>query len=343
MEKFSISNFSGNREDYLTYRLSLLNAAFSSNRQNPTGLSGFLLTPQEYRTLCALPDDAVHIPLIHPGPRPGPAPPGAPAAIVRASREALTTWTGDNAAFISQETALFTFKTAFFDSLDTTSRLLVSDPHGGIVQRTPLQMLTALDASYGQVTTQDLTLNMQRLLTPFVPTDSFRAFITTHVRCHTFAATYGSAIPESEKIRHLTSSLTPCGLFQGPLQLYERDHPILTTQNFRDLSAELQRFADTIPSNATTKGAGFVHSATTQIDLETMISSAVGKALAAMAPPIPPSHRVHKYCWTHGTKSSHTSQDCRHPAEGHNRNATESNKLKGKETAFIHRSARAPT
>jgi hypothetical protein len=345
----SIPAFSGSKSTYGLYRVELLNSANSYTEAHPNGLSGFLLSLKEYNASISLPAETAFSAIADPGPRPPYPGNDATAAALRNSTELTTLWTYQSDRYGKQQKSIASFKALFFASLDPTSKVLVGDGNGSTQNCTIQQMLASLDAVYGRVTAEDLTANILKLHVPYVASEPFLTYAFMHTQCHVFAARHSNPIPESEKIRLLKAGLSQCGLFDGPISLYRRDNPNVADQSFAKLLVELQDFAYTIPANSTPKGAGFVHAAIDQppqpTDLELIL-----KALAAIAPQIQPSTtrarraptdpRPELYCWTHGLKATHSSHDCLYPAVGHKSTATADNKMKGKETEFIHRSQR---
>ena len=51
-------------------------------------------------------------------------------------------------------------------------------------------------------------------------------------------------------------------------------------------------------------------------------------------PKAPPIITFDKYCWTHGPKCGHNSKECNRRAEGHKQEATDDNRMGGRETKW---------
>ena len=58
-------------------------------------------------------------------------------------------------------------------------------------------------------------------------------------------------------------------------------------------------------------------------------TSSSSRAITPYLPrnPNDPKPQYTHYCFTHGIKSSHSSKDCNSPADNHNKNATDVNKM----------------
>ena len=311
--------FSGDKLDYSHFRREVLNRASTSSTTctEGQGLLGFLLPPEEWLAAlhrAAHPAPAAFIPLEHPGVRPGAA-------------AQFPAWKLDLDLYLEQRQDINKFKMLVRAALDEVSLVALDTDEDGASSLSLAQMLAILDGMHRLLSPSDLCRNTDKLLLPFQPSTSIRAFITAQRRVHMVAAANGFPIPEHTKIRSLMTALAPCGVFTPRIEAWTMAVPTAAAQSFDLLAAAIIEYADNHDPAVTTGTQSYanrvIHSAAPTIvpafssDQLAAIAKLVAAAVQSAPPKVTRSQGPQKhYCWTHGY-GSHTGMQCLHPASGH--------------------------
>lgn len=170
---------------------------------------------------------------------------------------------------------------------------------------TPVHQLQTIVAAIGPITRTQLAEAAASTRDPYVPPGCIRAFVTRHEAFHKLRANVRSPIPEVDKVAAFHAAITASGVFSLPLHLWEDRFPRPDQQTFANLKEAILTSAPVI-----------------------LRTTSVGAGYAAATAPHPQQQRPPQYCWTHGM--GHSSASCRNPAPGHQKTATESNRLGGR-------------
>lgn len=193
----------------------------------------------------------------------------------------------------------------------------VKDEMFGFATISVLTILTHLHTTYGQLTTDDLDLNMATLHKEWNPTQPIEDLFEQIQKCRAFA---DETDPNSEKtaVRAAIANLEKTGLFSDAIRDWRKrpvvEHTIIILRTtFTAADKEPQRLQ-------TSAGAGYHTSA-----------AAITKQ--HVQPTLTPANNSTQmyYCWSHGYSSNkdHHSGNCQFPAPGHRADSTVFNILGG--------------
>ena len=95
-------------------------------------------------------------------------------------------------------------------------------------------------------------------------------------------------------------------------------------QTMANLTATINRLTKSLATTNTRLSQALQLTAQLQAEVQTLKSGKQQKI----------NNKYEKYCWTHGIKCGHSSRECLKKAPGHQDEATEANKMGGRETKW---------
>ena len=230
------------------------------------------------------------------------------ALAVSIHNSAWNAWKFEMDQFRTQQKELFDFKVSLLASLDAASFDLMNDPVHGTKNISVDQIDARLIMEYGILSPSDLSAIEATLLVPFQVGSNLRQYTNAHRRVHAVSELNGQLISEANKVKHLISGLTPCGLFQPCIDLCTLQNPTIALQLFAALVTAVHAFAATRNNMATTATEGFVAAVISPQFDDSMFDFRAAAAVAAILK-TKPAQRTQLYCWSHGV-CGHTSKDC---------------------------------
>jgi hypothetical protein len=371
VDSFPISELSviGDKNTQPTYH-SLLTAqkelntnAASIDTPQGTGIHGLLvltMQPADFATMVGNNGADPPIQLGHPAPvNPGPLPPNATAAEARTHAEELY----HHQTYHSTDKAL---KKMLLASCNDLYLAAIKHPLTGFATTTTLQLLTHLWTTYGEIKPDDLDINDKTMATPWHPTTPIETLFLQIDDGIAFAAAGGSPINDSTAVRIIYKIIFDTGVFELPCRDWRAK-----ANNEKTLANFKQFFRAANNDRATTTSSAGYHTAnatTTNndainklLEAHTKLQQTVDKFCKTCKPTTSTTNNrstdttpkttsssttrdkptFKGYCHTHGTTYSyrehnkHTSANCKKPADGHNKAATEDNKLGGSEREWV--------
>ena len=304
-------------------------AAAQAYPETPHGLLGFVLSPPAY---------ALHTGDAEPF-RPFP-PPAQMQYLGNAANYPI--WLEGKKDYLSQARALATFTAATIAALDPDARLIAkgADPHLSGVPLT--EMINRLRIEYGIPTVAERTLATRSLSVVYAPPLPVRDHIRRHLEVHDFLAQNGEILADASKVRYLSESVQPCGMFRSALELYVAAYPAAAEQTFTRLRHALTNAEDNF-TTVTSAGAGYAHLAlaATAVHKSSGVEAKLDKLIellcrshqpaAAVVATKPPAPRLpRQYCWSHG-ECAHSSNQCLKMLPGHRTDATAQNRMGGRD------------
>lgn len=192
----------------------------------------------------------------------------------------------------------------------------------GFANITTLAILEHLQTTYGTLTIDELTANVQKMNKPWSPNEAIETLFEQIRECQVFAAAT-DPISDRMALRAALDNVEKSGVFGDAVRDFRKLAEVDKTYNrfvttFNQADSERLRLL-------TTQAAGY-HSASTAISINNH------QALAASTTGTKPeSIKEIYYCWTHGVgfNHEHTSATCKAPQSGHRSEATVTNMLGG--------------
>ena len=231
--------------EYLTsFRPKLLAAA------NLMDLKGFILTPREYETSQGQALGDVFVARVKP---PDPA---ANATGPQLSQNSIM-----RSLYTEENSKLVTFTSMFIGVFDNPHLAIIGDRVHGTLNRSLLQMKTALDRKYEVFTPKEIRALIKTLgdgsitINPDEPIEVYLQEIET---IFTAAAVSLSTISEVDKIEYVTTELKKLSIAEINLWLmmYENAHPTIISKDYPDFAASMQTMYQTI-NRDTMRSAGY--------------------------------------------------------------------------------------
>jgi len=302
------------------------------------GLLGFVLSPaEEYLLLLVFPNHHVPAPF-EPIQPPGDEPElagDANALTVSRHNAEWASWKFNHEKFQIQQKDLNNFKMVFLQSLDSTSLKRISDPIHGTRQLTVAAIHDFLGTRFGTLVSVDLISLSASLAIPYQTSTPIEILLQVHRDAHGIAAAQLQPFPEYQKVHLFRVAVKACGVFESCILAWLLLNPTVATQTFDSLSTAILAFSDNFDQSATAASMGYsaavlTSTMNTPLPIHDLIAAAVSAAFLAHSNMPQPNTKVDaKYCWTHGTKASHTSAECRRRKNGHKERATAANKMGG--------------
>lgn len=355
----AIPTFSGMKLDYPAFRRAILNYASSlENEIDSNGLIGDILGVTEFSMILLeqqrdaarrfgsgyAPTGGYNL-LTDPGPRPA-LPQDTKKDAIAIHTAIVSDWTYRYERFAKQAKARNLLKTELINALDVNTARRLSDPEHGFRQLTAADILADLAKTFGVATAMDLDTNRDSLSVPFEISGDFEAFVQRHLDAHLFAARSKQPISEADKVAAFRRALVQSKIFERKMFTYFDAHPGVHEQTFRGLAdAMLLEWRDRPrPAAPLAKNPAATASAATTDEPDLIALRAEMKTLKATISKLTSAGGKQKterrddlYCWTHGTKTNHSSDQCRFPATGHVTTATAGNMMGGKSEPFERR------
>lgn len=202
----------------------------------------------------------------------------------------------------------------------------LKNPLTGFAGSTARDLLDHVVAQYGDITPDDLLENRKEMNRAWSPDTPIRLLWAQIQTCRSIATDGGNPISDMDAITSALENIEKSGVFPDDVRTW-RNRPI-AEWTLANLRTHFNRAEKERNRQITAKGAGF-----------SAANSATDKpqALAAKEtdkPKPPPDSKAPVelcYCWSHGLgrNPSHTSQTCKNPKPGHQKNATIANMMGG--------------
>lgn len=299
--------------------LDLLEATTST----PHGLLSHAMPEAAYILLTG--DAAAPVPPVDPGPPPN----NATVAQTAANKYA-------NELFDRHQRALKLCKTQILASLNAEALDLLTEPTHGTRRRTILDIMTMLEAQYGQLMATDLAQQKNILLIPFQPPKPIRDYIRKHREVHRICEAAGQPLSQADTVAALRLGVRNVPYLATAVQHFVTAHPTVQAQTFPLLATLLGQAEDNGEPQPTTGSAGYAGASVTEppvaltmSNVQDMIAAAVTAALQTRPKTTAGRPKgTPLYCWSHGP-CAHASQDCKKPRPGHIATATDKDRQGG--------------
>lgn len=356
----AIPTFSGTKLDYPSFRKAILSYASSlENELDANGLIGDILPDAEFYGLLLTQQQQVaqlggssyspsgsYTRLRDPGPRPQLGSEKLTRDSVAIHNAYLGEWNYKFDRFAKQAKARNLLKTEIINALDANTARRLSHPHHGFQQLTAADIFADLDATFGVATAADLEANRAALAVPFVVSGDFDAFVQTHVDAHLFAERSKQPFSEADKVAAFRRALGPSKIFERKMFTYFDAHPAVHQQTFLGLADAMlvewrdrPKTAAAVVSNPAASASAVTTEEPDMVALRAEMKTlkATLSKMSNVGGKQKTERREDLYCWTHGTKCNHSSDQCRFPATGHVTTATAGNMAGGKSDPFERR------
>ena len=249
--------------------------------------------------------------------------------------------------------------------------ITLSDDEVGFANVHTIDLLDHLQEAYAQLTPADRDNNIATMTAPWSPPTPIEALFRQLDAGQRFATMAQEPIADTQLARMGLAIVTKTGLFADgcrewrlrPVQdqtwarfklhfaRQDRDRIETTTAASAGYAANVTASgATTIPPTSTilpaTGAANAIAGLPPGTDLGALIAALTRLHTGKAPPAVPPKATTpvvrRGYCWTHGStlNDSHTSANCRHPAEGHISTATWTNSCGGNRELFTPRARR---
>ena len=325
------------RESYAAFHEAVCDLAAAKTASNPRfGILGLVLTADQYD-------------LISPGvpfvllPDPGPPLPLAPPAVRRQRETEIKT-------FEIQQKDVRDLKNALLSVIQPDYISRMSEPILRMANRSVSWIMNDfLFERFGRLTPREMEELIKSLDVFYDETrTTISEHFALHINAHNLALANNVTLSERDKVAKLRASLQPSGLFTSAIEAWARVYPTIALQTFDNLQDAIQIADDNRDRLATTAAYGYSGSSAAAAVIASNGSSVslpsetsqliaqVAQLIAAMTsvPTVSPvaqpatNPKPQLYCFTHGL-CSHSSKDCRKPADNHNSNATAKNTMGG--------------
>lgn len=231
--------------EYITsFRPKLLAAA------NLMDLKGFILTQQEYETSQGQALGDVFVARVKP---PDPA---ANATGPQLSQNSIM-----RSLFTEENNKLVAFTSMFIGVFDNPHLAIIGDRVHGTLNRSLIQMKTALDTKYEVFTPNEIRALIKTLGDGSItikPDGLIEVYLQEIETIFTAAAVSMSTISEVDKIEYVTTELKKLSIAEINLWLmmYENSHPTIISKDYADFAASMQTMYQTINKD-TMRSAGY--------------------------------------------------------------------------------------
>jgi hypothetical protein len=189
---------------------------------------------------------------------------------------------------------------------------------------TPLQIMQYLNELYGLITPEMLEENLEKLSTPWNPTDPINTLWKQVKDCMAFAEKGQEPILESTAIRIVLKILDDTKVFPMDMHAWKQ-RPETEQANSLALKRHFNKANRERVKQATSQSGGYAGSATKTEVKETPAETQTKKPADTKTPT---GISTMKYCYTHGLNYSHTGATCNRKCKTHDDTATVTN-MKG--------------
>jgi hypothetical protein len=190
-----------------------------------------------------------------------------------------------------------------------------------------------LNELYGTITPEMLEANLEKLATPWNPTDPINSLWKQVKDCMSFAEKGQEPILESTAVRIVLKILEDTNAF--PLDMHAwKQRPEDDQYSLLKLKLHFNRANILRVRQATSKSGGYAGAAT-NTDKKPAPAETKTKKPAENNKPITISNM--KYCFTHGLNFSHTGLQCKRKCDAHDDTAQVNNMKGGSATISRHK------
>jgi len=213
MSTNSIALFTGDKAAFPTWESSVFDFAESASVLHALGCLPDTMPDALFLAL----GHAPYIPLTHPGPEPEQLEDELLAEFALRNK----IWMDKRARFELKGSQIKLVKQTVVDVLRASALRLITHPLTGTRGYTLKQIMTLLRAAYGTMSSADITANVNKCKIPFVVNGSntLQEHMDIHLNSHAVGAANNAEENEPAKIRNLTESLAPCGLYSAAILL----------------------------------------------------------------------------------------------------------------------------
>jgi hypothetical protein len=198
-----------------------------------------------------------------------PTDPGACSATGTAAEREAARWLWEEAKYmwqyyVNMEVA---FQKLIKENIDSDYLDELADPNEGLVDVTPLAMLTHLIARYGKITEEEIEANETVLLTPFDISQSFESFVKRMQLCKSYADEADEPITHGRLTRIAVGLIKATHLFPTPLDKW--DDKATDEKTWDAFKKHFQKaYEKYIKSQETLQAAGIANNAMIQAGVE---------------------------------------------------------------------------
>ena len=285
-----------------------------------------------------------------------------PTPAVNASALTIKVWERRLAENILVTDSLRLLKAQLIASVQPADVVSLHDPFFGLLNVPALTILLHLTELHGTLNSTDFAYLRSQLSLPMTPNASLQDFIGTHQLIHDQFSEAQQPLSELDKCHHFREAVATFTHINHAIDSYLVAHPLVGTQNFRDLTTHTLQQAPNFTPTASAMGYAATttqhHNAHLDVDnmsallhtpaFAALITAAVKAATpvnprgqrprtpAVKRPPSVPPPKARLYCFHHGYDSHHGS-DCRYMSTNDfvaaQRAATDHTTLSGASTA----------
>lgn len=277
------------------------------------GYLTLLISDIEYARLTP----AAFIDPVYPGPNPI-HPPGSTAAQITETNRA---YAADMVSYNTFHAIENTLKNMLINAVPHTFIQILEDHRFGFSQVRTKAILQHLDATYGQVTIEDLANNLEAMNRPWDPATPIEELWTQIHKARNYAAN-DNVISDTTAVLSAVQNLTTTGLFTTAFEHWR--NKAIADQTYANLMIHFNQANLNRLHAKTTGEAGY--SVTTAPPTGNKENENGG------------SIKGYHYCWSHGVNRTHQSHTCQNPKEGHIKSATIANMQGG--SVYIHQPKR---
>jgi hypothetical protein len=284
------------------------------------GYLALLMTAAEYAVI----SPTAFIVPVHPGQDPVHAANATVAQITETNRA----YASNLAQFTAYHEVEFKLKTMILEAVPHTFIQILESQQFGFAQISARALVAHLDATYGEVTHEDLMKNLDQMNKPWDVSTPMENLWTQIQQARNYAAA-DNAITETTALLSATQILTATGLFTQAFEQWRgKAKAEQTYPNFMKhfTLANNNRLYTTTTSEAGYSAAlknnekeNNPRNANTSTGNQQNAGTVVG----------------YHYCWTHGVNKTHQGLHCTYPKDGHIKNATIGNMQGGCGFIFV--------
>jgi hypothetical protein len=211
-----------------------------------------------------------------------------------------------------------TLKRMLLQAVPSTYTEELQDHQLGYAKVTTKDILAHLDTTYGTVSFDDLTKNLENLHTPWNGDKPIETLWAQVQHAKAYAASH-DPITDKALIMSVITNLTNTGLFGDDLKQWNLKE--IADQTWPKLKIHFNKANHHRLKTATVASAGYK---ATEEEKENIKPE---QKMTGRNRKNTPENWM--YCWMHGLNRSHTSNTCRYPNEGHKTTATLNNMQQG--------------
>lgn len=249
-------------------------------------------------------------------------------------------------AWLDESHTLNLFRSRFMFSLDMATQNAIAAPEE-FIHLSLKDIFGRLKAEFGTLSIGDINSERHKLTLPLASHGTLETLLDVHTAVHRLLVINKQPLAESQRITYLREALESVGTYDLPVQLFMAGYTLESkTHTFERLSRELKDFSRNHLGNRGVGQALLVKSLkralpdsnSGEISNSDILAPTIDQKFAAMDQKLAlllagktkdkNNDRGH-YCWSHGSNSNHPSHRCRKTQPGHEKDATEKNKMNG--------------